>query len=93
LAQDANGNTPILWEYTSALTRAQKISEATPAALPEWEADMCINVVIPFFLTFFLILSFAYLDLAVGTKGSRGGAPPSSRLTQMQRRYLGPFML
>ena len=49
-----------------------------------------------FFLCFFLSCPFCLsltFHLSAGTKGSGGGAPPSSRLTRRRRGYQGPVIL
>ena len=54
------------------------------------------NGIILFFLSFFLSCPFCLsltFHLSAGTKGSRGGAPPSSRLARRRRGYQGPVIL
>ena len=43
-------------------------------------------------LYLYLFLSFIF-HLSTGTKGSGGGAPPSSRLARRRRGLLGPVIL
>jgi len=50
------------------------------------------NGVILFFLSFPFCLSLIF-HLSAGTKGSGGGAPPSSRLARRRRGYQGPVIL
>jgi len=51
------------------------------------------NGVIPFFLSFFPFCLSLIFHLSAGTKGSGGGAPPSSQLARRRRGYQGPVIL